>query len=660
LTVFTACDSNGGMDDGDDNQSPTATLTVSPSSPVQTGTEVVLDASGSSDADGDAISFSWSLSAPSGSNASLSATSGADVRFTPDIAGDYGITVTVDDGNGGTDSADATITAEQPSTVEVNQDISTNTTWTADVTYRVTRTVEITNSSTLTIEPGTRVEFQADAGLRVDGNGSALVADGTSSDGILMTGTQQNDGFWEGVTFYSNNANNVLNYVTVEYGGSQRSSFIDSNGAVSLNNGAAVEITNTSITNSGDYGIALDDGAELPNFGANTLTSNAGAPMNIPGTQLGAPDAGSSYTGNTNDYVSVYGRDIVDDVTVTAIDVPYRVFGRQTITGTATFTVSAGTTMEFNADASIYVSGNNAALVVSGVSSDVVTLTGVNAAPGSWDGIGIASNNPSNAITHAIIEYGGGARLSFIDRTAALALNDGAEIEVSNTTIRNSDAFGIHLDTSARLPGFASNTFENNADAPVNLPAFAMADLDARSTFSNNPSPYVQVYDQDIVNDVTIQALDVPYRVFGSPIVAGNAFVTVNAGVAMEFAANASFSAGSDGALAFEGAQGNRITLTGTQTPTDGGFWNGIGFYSSDTRNRMVYTDVEYGGAARLSFIDNPANVAVQNGARLTIENSALNYSGNYGGYADDGTSANVTFSNNTYTGNDGPNTNWQ
>lgn len=642
------------------NNPPLAQLSVSSSS-VEVGTEVIFDASGSTDADNDPITFGWALSAPSGSQAVLSASSVSSVRLTPDVAGDFTVTVTVSDDNGGSKDAPTTITATAPSSVEVSDDITTNTTWDAETTYRVTTIVDITNDATLTIEPGTRVEFQADAGLHIDGNGSALVADGTSDDSILMTGTQSNAGFWDGVTFYSNNANNVLNHVTIEYAGSQRSSYIEVNGAVSLDNNASVRITNTTITDSGERGIVVDPGSEIPEFAGNTFTSNGGAPMRIPATLYGVPDAASSYADNTNSYVEVYAENIEADATVAALDVPYRVFNRHTITGTAMLTVSAGVIMQFNADASLYVSGNNAALAVNGTSSDLVTLTGVNAAPGSWDGIGVASSNPKNQITHAVIEYAGGARLSYIDETAALALNNGATIEVTNTTIRDSDAFGIHLDSNARLPNFASNTFTGNGNAPVNLPASAMADMDGNSTFTDNPNAYVRVWDQDIVEDATINALDVPYRIFGSPYVSGNAFVTVSAGVTMEFTANARFGAGSDGAVAFEGTQNNRIQLTGTQTPTDGGFWDGIGFYSSDTRNRMVYTDVEYGGAGRLSYIDAPANVALNDGARLTIENTAMNYSGGYGGYADDGTSANVTASNNTFTGNDASaNTNWQ
>ena len=67
---------------------------------VAAGNEVVLDGSGSSDLDGDELSFSWILTVPAGSNATLSNPAVVKPRFVVDVAGAYTAQLTVTDGAG--------------------------------------------------------------------------------------------------------------------------------------------------------------------------------------------------------------------------------------------------------------------------------------------------------------------------------------------------------------------------------------------------------------------------------------------------------------------------------------------------------------------------------------------------------------------------------
>lgn len=66
---------------------------------VQLGSTVQLDGTGSSDADGDPLSFAWSMdSRPSGSQAVLSSDAAPRPAFVADEAGEYRISLTVNDG----------------------------------------------------------------------------------------------------------------------------------------------------------------------------------------------------------------------------------------------------------------------------------------------------------------------------------------------------------------------------------------------------------------------------------------------------------------------------------------------------------------------------------------------------------------------------------
>ncbi len=81
---------------------PVNTAPVANAGPDQTvvgeGTVVTLDGSASSDADGDDLSYSWTLTVPTGSSVTLSATNIVDPTFIPDVNGNYIVQLTVNDG----------------------------------------------------------------------------------------------------------------------------------------------------------------------------------------------------------------------------------------------------------------------------------------------------------------------------------------------------------------------------------------------------------------------------------------------------------------------------------------------------------------------------------------------------------------------------------
>ena len=82
---------------------------------INTGLEHILDGSGSSDPDYDPLSWAWVLTVkPAGSGAALVNADSCHPRITPDVEGDYGITLTVSDGIAESAPDDVTLTATAP------------------------------------------------------------------------------------------------------------------------------------------------------------------------------------------------------------------------------------------------------------------------------------------------------------------------------------------------------------------------------------------------------------------------------------------------------------------------------------------------------------------------------------------------------------------
>lgn len=91
------------------NQAPSADagadLTVS------VGYAIGVDGSGSTDPDGDALSYAWTLTAPSGSSATLDDAADAAPSFLPDVEGAYALSLTVNDGTADSGADALTVTA---------------------------------------------------------------------------------------------------------------------------------------------------------------------------------------------------------------------------------------------------------------------------------------------------------------------------------------------------------------------------------------------------------------------------------------------------------------------------------------------------------------------------------------------------------------------
>ncbi len=139
----------------------------------------------------------------------------------------------------------------------------------------------ITVRDQLTIGAGALFEFDNNIPFVIDQGGS-LIAQGTSDAMIEFTSLNPSVFKWRGILIDSNTANSILDHVKITYGGSSKydfDGFVDALTNIGVGTDATVNITNSEISNSGNYGIYSDGtvNANVEDAAAgNTFSDNPG------------------------------------------------------------------------------------------------------------------------------------------------------------------------------------------------------------------------------------------------------------------------------------------------------------------------------------------------------------------------------------------------
>ncbi len=326
-----------------------------------------------------------------------------------------------------------------------------------DADYLITGDIGV--SAEFTLDPGASLVFESGNGMTVWSDGS-LVAAGTTEDPIVLTGEEQTAGFWAGLRFYQSNATrNRIDHVIIEYGGGywEANLYLDGSSTAP----ARVRITNTTLRNSGEYGLSLNESA-IEEFANNTITANTLGAVNATPNDAGYLDDSTTYAGNVEDVVRIMGDTIDMDISWPGIDADYLISGDVGVS--ATLTLDPGVTLVFESGNGMTV-WDDGSLAAVGTAANPIVLTGVEQTAGYWAGLRYyQSNSPNNQLAFVTIEYGGGywnANLK-LDGSSSSPVT----IDVTDCTIENSETWGIYADEDCNLNADieTSNTFANNAD----------------------------------------------------------------------------------------------------------------------------------------------------------------------------------------------------
>ncbi len=516
--------------------------------------------------------------------------------------------------------------------------------------YLCKQTPQIADGVKITMAPGVKIVFSPQTGLEFTAD-QVLIAVGTASAPIVLTGAKKERGYWEGLRFEGTlKPDSKLDYVVIEYAGDTSA---DRDAAAlrasADSRGVRFSMTHTTLRQSEGWGLFLGGAAVVGAFGNNTLTENKLGPAYVYSEVVSTLDGASTYAGNDRDelYVKAY----TTEGTWAALDVPYYVEGA-VLRPEGDWTIEAGTTLIMAKDVEVEVADDDNALIARGTAAKPILFTGAVKQRGGWDGITFNnSNNKRNALAFVTVEYAGSTTS---DKDAAgvklTADSSGVQLSMSDTTVRRSQGWGLFLAGSSVLPAFAGNKLTENTLGPVSAASEAVHQLLPTSSYSGNDVDLVVVQGGYVSHKVTWQDLKVPYLLRGY-LRPNKAILTFGPGLELLMAKDAWIEvSGDDAGLHAVGTSAAPITITGQQKTA--GYWQSIVFDTSlNGANALDHCEVAYGGGGKAKGWN--GMIVVQSdshGVSASMQNSKIQNSAVYGIWQ--GKYASLSLTGTTYANN--------
>lgn len=630
------------------------TAVAGPDQEVSVGQTVTLNSGESIDLTGEGFTSTWSFSSlPEGSNATLNNANSETATFTPDVAGDYQINLTISNGLG--ESSDGlVVTAAAAGTMEIsgsyNDDLHLmNIVEDPDVPdYLVTG--DITVSAHLIIDPGVRIAVMSDNRIRITSDG-VLDAQGTEDEPIVITGNSELPGYWKGVILESNNLENEINHVHISYAGSNIISSGRPRTGLHVESGR-LNISNSSFTEIDGYGLSVrSSDSRIPMNNNHFQNNNLGAVFMTAG-QIRDIDEASDF--NNSDIV-MDGSNVqlsTDHTWKAALNGRYRFSDDINIYDN--INIEEGAVFAADNDVRIYFR-EDAILRVSGTSANPVIFKGSLEQAGSWRGIFYENSSLEGFMEHVQIAHAGHSNLASGFEKTALGLASSARLSLSNVHFSEIDGYGIYIRYDGTGISIVNSHFgQGIAQAAMHIRVQQIAGIDTETDFGNN---YVEVQGSslDETENVTWPKLkNGTYLFNGSSDISGQ--ITLQPGTVLEFDNDARLRIINDGVIVANGTASENIIFT--RKSGSASHWKGLAVESSRMENSMEYVEISYAGNSNLISGIGQTNLGLGNSARLTLTNSTISNSLGYG--IDVRSSAELTESGNTFSDNANDDVNYQ
>ena len=290
-----------------------------------------------------------------------------------------------------------------------------------------------------------------------------------------------------------------------------------------------------------------------------------------------------------------------------------------------------------------------------------IILEGKTATAGSWQGVYLEANNLENQWEYVTVRHAGATS----GQKAGLKLDGfkAERISLKNCTFSDNSGYGVEVSDAyygdSRFTAFENNTFTNNTKSALRICSKQLGYLDAKSSYASNGQKYIEVAKVGSIDeDITVQKLDVPYRILDNIRLTQK--MTVAAGVTFEFATDAGFNtdySDKQASIVATGTAASPIRFVGYIAGTKG-VWRGLDFAGGNIETALTYCIIDGAGSVASGICTGQYKTALIFGAspcgsytgRGTITNCTISNSGGYGVVFKTGDPVNLK--DNTYSGN--------
>ncbi len=399
----------------------------------------------------------WTMiDAPNGASHEITKIGKTSFTFITDIAGLYKVEITASNEQGQSDSGILTLFIGGKLPTSIKNDVVYPNLFDDEAIpdYYATRSIEI--NAGLTLEPGVVIESGADVRFRVIGTDAYLNAEGTSAKNIIFHGKDKVKGSWKNLHLASNNVNNKLDFVQILYAGSSEQSGQKTALFIQNDRDTRVSIKNTTIKYSDGYGLYVNgDSGNITEFSNNNFSDNAAAPIRFGAMNTYVLDKNSVFENNGIQAIELQAGTTTDfntSGTVVNAGLPYHVYSSFHLKADITF--ESGVVCRFDKGKGMRIAADAAIIAIA--ESDSIVFEGLVAAQGAWVGMTIESPSPLNYMDGVIIRHGGDVN-GLQGNIHLFGSTPGSQLTIVNSTISDSETWGIHSS-----PGDADLTQSNN------------------------------------------------------------------------------------------------------------------------------------------------------------------------------------------------------
>jgi uncharacterized repeat protein (TIGR01451 family) len=332
----------------------------------------------------------------------------------------------------------------------------------------------VASQAQLTMQPG--IEVQVDTNFSINGE---LVAVGTSSLPIVITGIDKTPGGWNGLSIagdFGAPAAAQLEHVTLDYGGSPGFD-LGGNLMVSMAN---VTVRNSIISNGGSHGIYNSGGAPTEPTSLlveeTTIIDNAGNAIVCDDESCNQTLNNLVATGNALDAIVQRSR-LSGNGIWNKNGLPYVVEESSGINANGSLVIEPGVEVRMSEDTSFDVRG---ALHVMGTFEQPVIFTGTQEEPGWWEGISVSSAGFLE-LHFCEVGYGGAPNIAMVQMATS-------NVFISHCRLHHSAEAAVRTITDAN-PNITLNRFEENGAGVINgNGGITPVTVDARNNWWGSPS----------------------------------------------------------------------------------------------------------------------------------------------------------------------------